>query len=197
MRPTQPSVSPGGPRGALCPRGGLWRLGRCCGPSGPVAVALALFVLLPQSPSPLIEGLLGAHLRSLMPEHLIDVASSDHHTVKPWFAGHTDVSPVVENFDPQGYRLIGGRADYVDHQRAAVLVYQHGAHVINVFTWSAGRSPPPRDATRNGYHLLFWRSSDIDYCAVSDTGWGELRGLERLIEQRGAGEVTPSEMSSH
>ena len=121
-----------------------------------------------------------------MPEHLIDVVSTDKHTVKPWFAGHTDVSPVVADFDSQGYRLIGGRADYFDHQRAAVVVYQHGSHVINVFSWAAERGGLPRDTTRNGYHMAFWRTGNLAYCAVSDTGWDELQGLVRLLQDLGA-----------
>jgi hypothetical protein len=67
-----------------------------------------------------------------------DVVSTDRHSVRPWFAGHADVSPVVADFEAQGYKLIGGRADYFDHQRATVVAYQHGVHVINVFSWDAG-----------------------------------------------------------
>ena len=154
-----------------------------------VAAALALFVLVPLRASPLVEDLLAAHLRSLMASHLIDVASSDRHTVKPWFAGHADVSPAVADFDAQGYRLIGGRADYLNRQRSAVLVYQHGAHVINVFSWAADRWPVPASVTRDGYHLLFWRAGDLDYCAVSDAAWEELHGLARLLQERSAHEA--------
>lgn len=146
------------------------------------AAAFAFFFLLPARTGALIDDLMGAHMRSLMSTHLIDVVSSDRHTVKPWFAGHADVSPAVADFEPQGYRLVGGRAEYLDHQRSAVLVYQHGPHIINVFTWAAERRATPRDVTDHGYHLLFWRSADLEYCAVSDTGWDELRVLARLIQ---------------
>jgi anti-sigma factor RsiW len=80
--------------------------------------------------------------------------------------------------------LIGGRADYIDHQRSAVVVYQHGAHVINVFTWAAGGARLPNNTTRSGYHLAFWQQGDIQYCAVSDTGWDELLGLVRLLREQ-------------
>ena len=146
-----------------------------------IAASLAFFLLAPPLSDPLLDDLVGAHVRSLMPDHLIDVASTDKHTVKPWFAGHTDVSPVVADFADQGYRLIGGRADYLDHQRAAVVVYQHGPHVINVFAWAAARPGRPRTVTRNGYHLSFWSAGNLEYCAVSDTGWDELDGLVRLL----------------
>jgi hypothetical protein len=59
-------------------------------------------------------------------------------------------------------------------------VYRHGAHTINVFSW-AGSGVLPRDSTRNGYHLAFFREGDLDYCAVSDTGWDELHGLVTLV----------------
>lgn len=146
-----------------------------------IAASLAFFLLAPPLSDRLLDDLVSAHVRSLMPDHLIDVASTDKHTVKPWFAGHTDVSPVVADFADQGYRLIGGRADYLDHQRAAVVVYQHGSHVINVFSWAAARPARPRTFTRNGYHLSFWSAGNLEYCAVSDTGWDELDGLVRLL----------------
>jgi anti-sigma factor RsiW len=151
-----------------------------------LAASIALFLLSPRLASPLLDELVSAHVRSLMPTHLIDVASTDKHTVKPWFAGHADVSPVVADFEQQGYKLIGGRADYFEHQRAAAVVYQHGAHVINVFSWTGHPSGPPEDTTRNGYHLTFWKTGDLVYCAVSDTGWDELLALKGLLRDVGA-----------
>jgi anti-sigma factor RsiW len=147
-----------------------------------IAAGIAFFLLAPPLTNPLLDDLVSAHVRSLMPDHLIDVASTDRHTVKPWFAGHTDVSPVVADFDPQGYRLIGGRADYFDHQRAAVVVYRHGSHVINIFSWAADQRGLPKNTTRNGYHLAFWKMGNLVYCAVSDTAWDELLGLVRLLQ---------------
>jgi anti-sigma factor RsiW len=156
-----------------------------------LAAALALFFLSPMLLSPLLsdpvlDDLVSAHVRSLMPEHLTDVISTDRHTVKPWFAGHADVSPVVADFSERGYRLVGGRADYFDRQRVAVVVYQHGAHVINVFTWVAGRRALPEFATRSGYHVACWKLGNLQYCAVSDTGWDELQGLVRMLRDTGA-----------
>jgi anti-sigma factor (TIGR02949 family) len=148
-----------------------------------LAAAMAFLFVLPAL-SPLSNEIVSAHVRSLMPAHLIDVVSTDKHTVKPWFAGHADVSPAVADFEAQGYRLIGGRADYIDHQRSAVVVYQHGAHVINVFTWAANGTRLPNNTTRSGYHLAYWQQGDIQYCAVSDTGWDELLGLVRLLREQ-------------
>jgi anti-sigma factor RsiW len=154
-----------------------------------LAAGIVFFFLAPPLTNPILDDLVSAHMRSLMPDHLIDVVSTDKHTVKPWFAGHTDVSPVVADFDGQGYRLIGGRADFFDHQRAAVVVYQHGSHVINVFSWAADQRGLPKNTTRNGYHLAFWKTGNLEYCAVSDTAWGELIGLVRLLQDMSTGDA--------
>ena len=175
-RPARPSKVYGGQRfwsGAFTGIGGT-----------ALAAALAFFLFLPSLVSPLSNEIVSAHVRSLMPAHLIDVVSTDKHTVKPWFAGHADVSPAVADFETQGYRLIGGRADYIDRQRAAVVVYQHGAHVINVFTWAASGARNLSNTTRSGYHLAYWQQGDIQYCAVSDTGWDELLALVRLLREQ-------------
>lgn len=151
-----------------------------------LAATLAFLLLSPRLTPPVVDELLNAHVNSLLSTHLIDVVSTDQHTVKPWFAGQADVSPLVADFEPQGYRLVGGRVDYLEHQRAAVVVYRHGAHVINVFSWAATRQSLPGKLTRNGYHFVFWKAGDLQYCAVSDTGWNELLELVRLLQDLGA-----------
>jgi len=150
-----------------------------------VAASLAFLLLSPQLTTPMVDQVLDAHVNSLLSTHLIDVESTDKHTVKPWFAGHTDVSPLVADFEPQGYKLVGGRVDYLEHQRAAVVVYRHGAHVINLFSWAATQRSLPVKLTRNGYHFVFWKAGDLQYCAVSDTRWDELLGLVRLLQGLG------------
>jgi len=155
-----------------------------------LAAVLTLFVMLPPPSSPLVGEVMNAHLRSMMSDHLIDVVSSDRHTVKPWFAGHTDVSPPAIDFASDGYKLIGGRADYVDGHRAAVVVYRHGAHVINVFAWTHDDEKLPATASRNGYRFVFWRHGNLSFGAVSDTGPDELLALVHLV-QKASGPDTP------
>jgi len=150
--------------------------------------ALSVIAFMPPAMPSLVNDVMNAHLDSLLEDHLLDVASSDHHTVKPWFAGRVDVSPPAADFPDAGYTLAGGRLDYVDGHRAAVTVYRHGAHVINVFAWSSGRETLPGNATRDGYHAVFWRSGTVSYCAVSDTSLPELLRLERLVAARAAGD---------
>jgi anti-sigma factor RsiW len=156
-----------------------------------LAASLALFYWLPSGGNALLDALVSAHVRSLTSDHLIEVVSTDRHTVKPWFAGRAPVSPAVADFEAQGYKLLGGRTDPVEGQRAAVLVYQHGAHTINVFTWASDAPAVPHEITRNGYHLDFWKVGNLQYCAVSDTGWDELQGLVRLLRELAVKEDRP------
>jgi anti-sigma factor RsiW len=158
--------------------------GAASGAGATALAAMLVFFLGMPRPDPLAGDLMNAHLRSLMSDHLIDVVSSDRHTVKPWFAGHTDVSPPAADFEKEGYKLIGGRADYVDGHRAAVVVYRHGLHIVNVFAWAASTEKLPGEVTQKGYHIVCWTSADLDYCAVSDTGMDELLDLVRLIKQQ-------------
>jgi anti-sigma factor RsiW len=169
-----------------------FRVGVLCGVGGSaVAAVLAYLIVAPAFDNPLLADLVADHTRSLMSSHLVDVVSTDQHTVKPWFAGRSDVSPVVADFGPQGYRLLGGRIDQVARQRAAVLVFQHGAHYINVFSWALAAGGVPRDTTRNGYHLACWKAGNLGYCAVSDTGWSELQGLVNLLQEQDARDQLP------
>jgi anti-sigma factor RsiW len=161
-------------------------LGALGGAGVTALAAAALMLCFVPGQAGTVEALEAAHVRSLMPAHLLDVASSERHTVKPWFAGHADVSPVVGDFPEAGYQLLGGRADYLWRQRAAVLVYRHGAHVINVFSWAAGPDRLPRQGSRAGYHILCWRAADLGYCAVSDSGWQELSGLAQRLQELAA-----------
>ena len=151
-----------------------------------IAAVLAFFLLLPANE--VVSDLAEAHQRSLVGNHLIDVASSDHHTVKPWFAGHADVSPPTEDFKAEGFTLVGGRADYVHGARAAVVVYRHGAHVINLFAWADHGQSLPASGMRDGYRMILWKDGDLDLAAVSDMDRGELDDFVALVKKTQARE---------
>ena len=147
-----------------------------------IAAALAFFLFLPANQM-VVSDLAEAHQRSLVGEHLIDVASSDHHTVKPWFAGHADVSPPAEDFKADGFTLVGGRADYVHGARSSVVVYRHGAHIINLFAWADRGQSLPADGTRDGYRIILWKQDDLDLAAVSDVDPSELDHFVQLVKK--------------
>jgi len=124
-----------------------------------------------------------AHIRSLLQDSPIQVASSDAHTVKPWFAGRVDFAPEVKDLTAEGFPLLGGRLDYVDHRRVGVAVYRRRLHIVNVFMWRApaGEDTAPMLAKKNGHNLLSWSKEGVIYWAVSDLDGGELKRLQSLL----------------
>jgi mycothiol system anti-sigma-R factor len=142
-----------------------------------------------ESEPPVAEEVLASHIRSLMPEHLTDVRSSDQHNVKPWFNGRLDFSPTVPRLDDQGFPLVGGRIDYVDGRPVAVVVYSRRQHMINVFTWPAegdrdsGGDSSPSVETRHGYNILHWRSGGTEYWVASDLNVQELEQFVGLLRR--------------
>jgi anti-sigma factor RsiW len=130
----------------------------------------------------LAQDVLASHIRSLMVDHLADVASSDQHTVKPWFDGKLDFAPTVIDLAEQGFPLIGGRLDYVDDHAVTALVYQRQKHVINLFIWPSQTDSGESTLTQQGYHLVNWTQGGATYWAVSDLEMGELQTFARLIE---------------
>lgn len=131
---------------------------------------------------------LASHVRSLLGEHLTDVASTDQHTVKPWFNGRLDFSPPVSDFAGAGYPLIGGRLDYIGGRPVAALVYGRRRHVINVYLWPVDRGPAagPSTLTRQGYHLRHWTTPAFVYWIVSDLGTLELDQFAGLLKSADA-----------
>jgi anti-sigma factor RsiW len=125
---------------------------------------------------------LSSHVRSLMGNHMLDVPSTDQHTVKPWFDGKLDFSPNVKDFADEGFRLIGGRLDYVGGRPVAALVFQHNQHMINLFTWPSneGTVKPTAGPPLNGYNSVRWSESGMSYWAVADVHESALEQLARL-----------------
>jgi anti-sigma factor (TIGR02949 family) len=128
--------------------------------------------------------LLASHVRSLMPDHLTDVRSSDQHNVKPWFNGRLDFSPSVPRLEEQGFPLVGGRLDYVGGRAVAVVVYSRRQHLINVFSWpGTGREESPSPSGPHGYNMVSWRSRGMQHWAVSDLNATELRSFVSLLQR--------------
>jgi anti-sigma factor RsiW len=159
-------------------------------PAGAAAALLAAILLTlrlaPWAPSAddlTLREVVGIHVRSLMADHLTDVASTDQHTVKPWFNGRLDFSPPVQDLADKDFPLVGGRLEYLDGKAVAALVYRHRLHVINLLVSPAAGEPERKvvATTRQGYHLLRWTRNGTSYWAVSDLNEAELIGFAHLI----------------
>lgn len=146
--------------------------------AGAALAAAIVLTLLPAGRPQLIAALVDDHVRALQPGHLLDVVSTSQHTVKPWFDGRLDFAPPVKDLATAGFPLVGGRLDYVHGRSAAVLVYSHGKHVVELFVWPAsGAEGEPARATRDGYNVLHWTAHGMSFFAISDL---EPAGLEEF-----------------
>jgi len=146
-------------------------------------VALTLLVLHgPARTDPVIQDVIDSHVRSLMAEHLMDVATSDQHTVKPWLSARLDVSPPVRDMADVGFPLLGGRLDYVDGHKGAAVVYRHAKHIINLFAWAApGSDASFAEREHQGFNVVSWRRDGVAYYAVSDLEADQLAAFARLV----------------
>ena len=120
---------------------------------------------------------MAAHVRAVLSTRDVDVRSSDHHTVRPWFAGQLPFSPPVPELAGGDVELIGGRVDYVNHMRVAALVYRRGNHTIDVFVWphDTGRGAPTSGSAIDGYHVETAQAGEFHAAMVSDMSVAELR----------------------
>jgi anti-sigma factor RsiW len=119
------------------------------------------------------------HIRSLLAPQPFDIASSDRHTVKPWFTARLPESPQVPDLAAQGFALLGGRVDVVGHDPVATIVYKHAAHTVSLTTLPAGQSVPGQ--TIAGYNVRSWSDGDFTYVAVSDLPSADLATFERAF----------------
>ncbi len=163
-----------------------WSAQLVLGPALALAVGLAVFVLAPRGLD-LPGQIVTSHVRSLQVSHLMDIASSDRHTVKPWFAGRIDYSPPVIDLASYGFPLAGGRLDYIDERTVAVLVYRRSGHFINLYVWpQSNRQRAPYLATRvlarNGYNMLHRTNGGMTYWCVSDLNAAELLQFQSALE---------------
>jgi anti-sigma factor RsiW len=148
-----------------------------------LAACLALFLVHTQEDQRIVGDVVSAHLRSLQGDRLIDVQSTDQHTVKPWFNGRLDVAPPVIDLTSRGFTLIGGRLDYIDGRPVAAIVYKRRAHVINLFvSQTSGSAHGATMEKLQGFTVWSWSWSDLNFRAVSDINAEELREFGDKLE---------------
>ena len=148
-----------------------------------LAACLTLAVMLPRGDGGNLADIVVAdHIRSLQPGHLMDVVSTDQHTVKPWFDGRLAFAPPVKDLKAGGFPLAGGRLDYFDGREVAALVYHSRQHVIQLFVWpsSRGLDHGTAQGSRSGYNFVRWSQDEMAFWAVSDLNAAELADFVQL-----------------
>ena len=179
-------------RTGASPRGFGWRwLSVGASLAFMLLIGVVVWRLVPRSIRPsgdelLAQEIVSDHVRSLqMPGHLTDVLSTDQHTVKPWFDGKVDFAPPVKDFASQDFRLYGGRLEYLNNRSVAALVYQRRLHYINLYVWPSGQAGSTAEVMnqRQGYNLIHWTGSGMNYWAISDLNSVELHEFARLMQE--------------
>lgn len=152
-----------------------------------ILLAVAIPGRLNRAPAGADREIVDSHLRSLALGHLIDIPSSDRHTVKPWFQGKVEFAPAVPDLSAEGFVLEGGRLDVIDGHKTAAIVYKRREHVINLWIAPGNAAPAdPAAADFDGYHLLRWSRDGVTYRAVSDLDTGELRDFATRVMRASA-----------
>jgi anti-sigma factor RsiW len=137
----------------------------------------------------LANEVVSSHVRSLQASHLFDVASTDQHTVKPWFNGKLDYSPPVIDLVEAGFPLTGGRLDYLRGRPVAGLVYRRRQHIINLFVWPSGEGAAesvggPGSESIHGYYTVHWSRGGMTFYAVSDVNQADLKEFARILTEK-------------
>jgi anti-sigma factor RsiW len=154
-----------------------------------LAGTLTYSALKPRGGDDVAAEVVSAHIRALMAPQPIEVASSDRHTVKPWFNGRLAFAPTVIDLGAKGFPLVGGRIDVVNVVPVASLVYSHGKHLISLteIPNTGGASAPVTRHLEEGYLALTWSDGHVTYWAVSDAAADELENFTALIRAAAGG----------
>jgi anti-sigma factor RsiW len=147
-----------------------------------LAACLVLLVVHQEEDQRSVGDAVSAHLRSLQGNRLIDVQSTDQHTVKPWFNGRIDMAPPVIDLKQHGFTLAGGRIDYIDGRPVAAVVYQRRDHVINLFIFPKRSERRPAIENLQGFSVWGWSWSDLAFLAVSDLAAEDLQEFGNDLE---------------
>lgn len=151
-----------------------------------IAASLIFLVFTPMFAADIDREIVEGHVRSLQVQHLVDITTSDRHVVKPWFNGKLDFAPPVVDLAADGFPLVGGRLDYLDRRTVAALVFRRRAHFINLYIWP-GEGPRGGVTRReDGYSLIHWGASGLQFWAVSDVDPRELARFQALFIARTA-----------
>ena len=131
----------------------------------------------------LMDEVVASHVRSTLGQHLVDVASSDHHTVKPWLSSRLGFSPPVDELRLPGSVFLGGRVDYLDGQPVAALVYRQGEHIVNAFVWPGTKSDNKvQFSAERGFQTAHWSRNGMQHWVISDLGREEFQAVVHALQ---------------
>jgi len=148
-----------------------------------LAWGLGLMLSWPSHDERVLQDAIASHVRATLSQRLVDVASSDRHTVKPWLSSRLDFSPPVQELRVPGMVFVGGRIDYLDGHPVAALVYRQRDHIIDVFVWPSSHADDRlQTATQRGFNVAHHARGGMTYWLVSDLNRDELASVARSLD---------------
>jgi anti-sigma factor RsiW len=151
-----------------------------------VASGATWFVVRPSPADEVADMVLASHVRALMAPQPADVASSDQHTVKPWFNGKLPEAPQVVDLGSEGFPLIGGRIDVIGRTPVPTLVYRRRQHLISLLAIPDGKGAAEVRRAIAGYNLVSWSEKGVRYWAVSDVAAADLDAFAKAFRDASA-----------
>jgi anti-sigma factor RsiW len=174
-------------------RSAAWHWPRLAAAAAVLVIASSsatFYALQPSAEARWIDGIVNAHERAMLAGHEIDVASSNRHTVKPWFTGKTAMAPLVVDLADAGYPLVGGRLDVPVDRAMPAIIYKLGPHTLSLYMRPAktldGESAEPALRKVDGFSVLEWRQNGFIFTAVSDADGNEVRAFQKAFAPRAA-----------
>ena len=151
-----------------------------------VVLSFALQSMLgaPHGEQQLEQDIIGSHAKATLSQRMLDVESSDHHTVKPWLSSHLDFSPAVPDRIDAESPLLGARIDYVAARPVATLVYRHAGHFVDVSSWPAPGTSPLSTSEQRGFRIAHWTRDGMTHWVVSDLNAQEFANLAGQLASR-------------
>jgi anti-sigma factor RsiW len=145
-----------------------------------------LTIFLPDNARELSGHAVARYTQSLTADHLVDIASSDHQVLGPWFAAKLNFTPPLADLRAPGYPLLGGRADVIQNRPVATLVYRHRNSIVTLFCW-----PPNNGLLAKGNHFIngcdvyTWGNAACNYIVVSKLDKHETDAFVDSLRARG------------
>lgn len=175
----------------LRPRASRWGWAYGFGAGLAVAAAFVLLFVLPRTREDLdtangtvavAKEAIDDHMRILVSTRPLDVAVSNIHEVKPWFAGKVEFTPPVSFIGDDEFPLKGGQLSVFDGHKAATFVYGHLLHVITLTVYPNAPQTGRTETTQRGFHVISWQNGGLGMVITSDLNWDDLRAFEHRVK---------------
>ena len=133
----------------------------------------------------MVEDAVAGHVRALLADRIVDVVSSDQHTVRPWISSRFAYACPVPDLSGQGFELLGARRDVIGTQTVAVLAYRRRKHLISVFIHPSGNTislTGVRLSEIRGFNVAEISHAGMRMHFVSDLNGRELTDFAELFQ---------------